>query len=161
MAHKGKGPQDWVHARDVVQTLLDRLPVGRILRQYAVWRLWEDAVGKTVAAQAWPSKIRHGRLFVGVSDAVWLQELQFLKERIKAELNRRLGEPAVKDIFFFLGSGPPSADPGPAAPPRPAPEPFVEIALPPLADERLRAALAALLEARRRRLKPDGGCRQA
>ncbi len=82
--------------------LLQRLPLGRRLREYRVWGVWEAAVGETVAHHARPSKIRQGKLFVAVSDPVWLQELHFLKEPIKSELNRRLGEAVVRDIFFFL-----------------------------------------------------------
>lgn len=97
-----------------------------------------------------------------------MQELQFLKEMVKEKINRRLGEPRVKDIFFVLGgvrrghlSG--ASDSGlvphreePEVCPGRRQEPFVELTVPPLENENLKEVFAALLAARRRRLKGEG-----
>lgn len=67
-----------------------------------IWRVWEEAVGPAVALRARPSWIQNRRLRVLVSDSVWLQELAFMEESIKDNLNRRLGRTAVDKIEFRL-----------------------------------------------------------
>lgn len=67
-----------------------------------IWRVWEDAVGPAVALRARPSWIQNRRLRVLVSDSIWLQELSFMEESIKDNLNSRLGRTAVEKIEFRL-----------------------------------------------------------
>jgi hypothetical protein len=86
---------------------------------------------------------------------MWMQELQFLKEMIKEKINARLGEPVVKDIFFVLGGGRRGHREEPEVSPVRRQEPFVELTVPPLENEELKEAFAALLAARRRRLKGE------
>jgi hypothetical protein len=68
-------------------------------------------VGKTIAANAQPEKIRNGTLFVKVSSSVWMQQLQFMKDMIAEKLNQRLNREVVKNIFFVVGQ---IDSPGPA-----------------------------------------------
>jgi predicted nucleic acid-binding Zn ribbon protein len=70
-----------------------------------IWEAWDEAVGPAIAEHAHPSWIKNGRLRVDVSDPIWMQELEFAKDRIKEKLNRRLGRNAVQRIEFRLGSG--------------------------------------------------------
>ena len=56
----------------------------------------------SVAKHAQPVRIRRGVLCVAVDSPVWMQELQFLKESIRAQLNVRVGSDVVSDIFFVL-----------------------------------------------------------
>jgi hypothetical protein len=67
-----------------------------------IWRLWEESVGSTVALRARPSWIQNRRLRVLVSDSIWLQELSFMEEGIRANLNRLMGREAVEKIEFRL-----------------------------------------------------------
>ncbi len=139
----------------MITTLLQRLPMGRQLQQYQVWGVWREAVGETVARHAWPSKIQKGLLFVHVSDSMWMQELQFLKEMVKEKINRRVGEPVIKDIFFVLGRS--RRERGEEREVRLVrrQEPFVELTLPPLDNDKLKEAFSSLLSARRRSLKEE------
>jgi len=111
-----------------------------------------------VARKARPSRIQHGKLFVMVSNSVYLQELQFSKVQIKNAVNQALGAPVVKDIFFHIGRVREAALP-PAPPPSHPLPPFEELTVPSLGRPELEAALKSLLAARRRRLtkeKPRG-----
>lgn len=73
-----------------------------------MWPHWDDAVGATIARHARPVRIRRGLLCVAVDSPVWMQELQFLKESIRTQLNTRAGADIVSDLFFILdGTGPP------------------------------------------------------
>jgi hypothetical protein len=141
----------WQSAAEVLGSLLPHLPVADRLHEYRVWEVWEEAVGEAVARKARPRKIHNGKLFVIVSNSVYLQELQFFKARIKDAVNQRLGAPVVKDIFFVLGRVQDIAPRAAPPPSRPLP-PFSELQVPALGRPDLESAFAALLAARRRRL---------
>jgi hypothetical protein len=147
----------WKSAADILSAVLPQLPIAGRAHEYRVWEVWEEAVGEAVARKARPSKIQHGKLFVTVSNSLYLQELQFYKTRIKDAVNQRLGAPVVKDLFFVVGRVREAAT-RPAPPPsRPLP-PYSDLTVPALGRPDLEAALAALLTARRRRLrKGDAG----
>jgi hypothetical protein len=87
----------------VLDHSLKRFELSARLDEYGVWPIWNDVVGKTIALNAQPEKIRNGTLFVKVSSPVWMQQLQFMKELIVEKLNERLKTPAVKTIFFMVG----------------------------------------------------------
>jgi hypothetical protein len=87
----------------VLDHSLKRFELGARLDEYGVWPIWNDVVGKTIALNAQPEKIRNGTLFVKVSSPVWMQQLQFMKEPILEKLNQRLKGEVVKTIFFMVG----------------------------------------------------------
>ncbi|HEX9787957.1 MAG TPA: DUF721 domain-containing protein [Candidatus Binatia bacterium] len=87
----------------VLEQSLKRLDLLARLDDYAVWPIWNDVVGKVIARNAQPEKIRNGTLFVKVSSPVWMQQLQFMKDMIAAKLNHRLKGEIVKNIFFMVG----------------------------------------------------------
>jgi Zn-ribbon-containing, possibly RNA-binding protein and truncated derivatives len=82
---------------------LKRFDLAPRLDEYGVWPIWREVVGKMIARNAQPEKIRNGTLFVKVSSPVWMQELQFMKEMIAGKLNQRLNGEIVKNIFFMVG----------------------------------------------------------
>ena len=86
-----------------VKGALHRLNLNTKMRGYAVWGVWEQAVGETVAQQAQPAFVRGGVLFVRCSSSAWMQQLQFMKGTICKELNRLLGKEVIKDIRFQIG----------------------------------------------------------
>jgi hypothetical protein len=144
----------WQSAAEVLATLLPHLPIAARLQEYRIWEVWETAVGEALARKARPSKIHNGKLFVTVSNSVYLQELQFQKLRLKEAVNRQLGTPVVKDIFFFPGRVRETVSP-PAPPPRRPLPPFRELSMPALERADLASAFSALLAARRRRLAKE------
>lgn len=87
----------------VLSQSLKRLDLMPRLDEYGVWPIWNEVVGKTIANNAQPEKIRNGTLVVKVSSPVWMQQLQFMKEMITEKLNQRLKSDAVKTIFFMVG----------------------------------------------------------
>src|SRR5437870_8140095 len=87
----------------VLDKSLNRLELSPRLDEYGVWPIWNDVVGKPIARNAQPEKIRNGTLFVKVTSPVWMQQLQFMKEMIAEKLNQRLKSQIVKNIFFVIG----------------------------------------------------------
>lgn len=88
---------------EVLDQSLKRLDLAVRLDEYGVWPIWNDLVGKTIARNAQPEKIRNGTLFVKVTSPVWMQQLQFMKSMIIDKLNQRLRQDVVKNIFFMVG----------------------------------------------------------
>ena len=86
-----------------VKGALHRLNLNTKMRGYAVWGVWDQAVGETVAQQVQPAFVRGGVLFVKCSSSAWMQQLQFMKATIREELNRLLGTEVIKDIRFQMG----------------------------------------------------------
>ena len=68
-----------------------------------VWRLWDEAVGETIASNARPAAFKGKLLIVHVISATWIHQLQFLKNDLIAKLNDALGKPLVEKIKFKIG----------------------------------------------------------
>jgi hypothetical protein len=88
---------------DVLGNSLKRLDLRSKLDDYGVWPIWNEVVGRTIALNAQPEKIRNGTLFVKVTSPVWMQQLQFMKQMIADKLNDKLKADIVKNIFFIVG----------------------------------------------------------
>jgi hypothetical protein len=85
-------------------------------RSLAAVRAWADAVGPSIAANAWPARLsRDGTLVVHTTSSVWAQELTHMEDLVR----ERLGAAAPARIRFAVGVRP---EPGTEAErPRPAP----------------------------------------
>jgi hypothetical protein len=142
---------------DVLDKSLKRFAPAMRLDEYGVWPVWNDVVGKSIAQNAQPEKIRNGTLFVKVSSSVWMQQLQYMKEMIAEKLNGRLNADVVKNIFFVVGRV--SADgfeeePKPPPPPphsEPAEPSINEAFLDSISDPEIRQAFKKLLKSYSRR----------
>jgi len=140
----------------VLEQSLKRLDLAPRLDEYGVWPIWREVVGRTIARNAQPEKIRNGTLFVKVSSPVWMQELQFMKEMIAEKLNQRLQNNAlVKNIFFMVGRIEETEPPAAAAETTAAEEnfdhPVNQDFLQSIEDPEIRAAFAKLLKSYARR----------
>jgi hypothetical protein len=118
-----KTPQSIDRVGVVLGNSLKRLDLSYRLNEYGVWPVWDEVVGKTIALNAQPEKIRNGTLFVKVTSSVWMQQLQFMKEMIAEKLNHRLNREVVKNIFFVVGR---IDSPGPTEPVTPPSTPAVD-----------------------------------
>lgn len=70
------------------------------LNRYQAWLIWDQVVGKQIAARARPLRFRQGVLEVQVDHPVWMQQLQMLKSQILDKLNRQLPNAKIEDIFL-------------------------------------------------------------
>ena len=67
-------------------------------------RVWPDAVGETVARNAWPARLaRDGTLHVNTASATWAFELGRLVPTILAQLGAKLGETTPPALRFSPG----------------------------------------------------------
>jgi predicted nucleic acid-binding Zn ribbon protein len=75
---------------DVLEPIQERLAPPDLLA--AVQRHWREAVGDTVADEAWPDHERGGRVTVRCRSAVWAAELTMLENDLLRQVNERLAE---------------------------------------------------------------------
>ncbi len=93
-----------VPLKEVVQGILspgDRDDLE--LRQH-IRRVWEAVVPDSLLSHARLVDLRRKELWVEVSASPWSQELQFLKPKILAALDRALGPGKVKDLRVRVGN---------------------------------------------------------
>lgn len=97
---------------DDVRRELDRFgPQGAIA---AVVAAWPDAVGDSIARNAWPARIaRDGTLHVATSSSAWAFELGLLEAELRGRLAEQLREKAPIRLRFAPGRLPESAAPEP------------------------------------------------
>ena len=79
-----------------VAALAERLAPLTLLAD--VQRVWPQAVGEVVAAQAEPTGERDGVLLVTCSSAVWAQELDLMAPDLVARLNTLLNAERVRAL---------------------------------------------------------------
>jgi predicted nucleic acid-binding Zn ribbon protein len=79
-----------------IAELADRLAPQTTLAE--VQRVWPDAVGEVIAAQAEPTSERDGVLTVTCASAVWANELDLLGPELKGRINAALGADTVRAL---------------------------------------------------------------
>jgi hypothetical protein len=117
MTDKKRGGKEG-HIGDLVEQLLTSKGLTAQLKKYQTWSCWDDVVGPQIARYAQPLRIRGRILEVRVSQSTWMQQLQLLKPKILIQLNERLEENLLDDIFLKSG---PIKTPAIASPSEPPP----------------------------------------
>lgn len=79
-----------------IAALADRLAPQTTLAE--VQRVWPEAVGDVVAAQAEPTAERDGVLTVTCASSVWAQELDLMGPELIERINAGLGTEAVRAL---------------------------------------------------------------
>ena len=85
-------------AGGAIATLVDGLAPASGLA--ALQRVWPQAVGEALAAQAHPSAERDGVVTVTCSSSVWAQELTLMGPELAARLNGALRSEFVRELRF-------------------------------------------------------------
>jgi len=83
-------------AGHAISALAERLAPQTLLAD--VQRVWPDAVGELVAAQAEPTGERDGVLVVTCASAVWAQELDLMAPDLVGRINGLLAGGAVRGL---------------------------------------------------------------
>ncbi len=101
---KNKKPSALLSASSVLQGLLGNVqsPLSEPFTRWKLWRYWEEIVGEGLAKMSVPVEFHRGRLVIWAKSSAQLQDLHFMAEAIKLEVNRFLGRPAVHSIRFTL-----------------------------------------------------------
>jgi predicted nucleic acid-binding Zn ribbon protein len=93
----------WQTGGNAVRNLLFRIAGDKYRDLVLIALSWERAVGSTMAERSFVDGFRHGILFIGVSNSVWIQELSLNKQMILQRLNAEVKN-KIKDIVFYIKS---------------------------------------------------------
>ena len=85
-------------AAGAVTALIDGLAPASGLA--AIQRVWPQAAGELVGAQAHPTAEREGVVTVTCSSSVWAQELTLMAPELAGRLNDALGGENVRELRF-------------------------------------------------------------
>ncbi len=91
--------------KDVLQGLLRPGDWQLLEQRRRIREVWERVVPPSLLAHSQLVDLRRRELWVGVSASPWVQELQFLKPRILAQMAKELGSGVVVDVRFTIGRG--------------------------------------------------------
>jgi hypothetical protein len=70
-----------------------------------VWARWSEIVGPSVAAHAEPSSLKGGVLRVCADSPTWATEIGYLRDEIRASVNRTVGLELVHEVRVWTGPG--------------------------------------------------------
>ena len=100
---KSDKQSDFVHIRNILDDVLEPYRSKPDFELKEVWRLWDEAVGETIAQNARPAAFKGNLLVVHVSSSTWIHQLQFLKNDMIIKLNAALGRPLIEELKFKIG----------------------------------------------------------
>lgn len=95
---------DFVHISNIIDDVIKQYRCEPDFDLKAVWRLWDETVGETIAQNARPAAFKGKLLIVHASSSAWIHQLQFLKSDLISKLNAALGKVLVEDIKFKIGT---------------------------------------------------------
>jgi len=91
---------------DFLHKTLKRRKINLDMADSSLVETWNKSVGKVIATQTFPFKIKNNTLFVKVSNSTWMQQLQYMKQDIIDKVNTAFVGKTVKDIYFSIGKIP-------------------------------------------------------
>ncbi|MDA8126865.1 MAG: DUF721 domain-containing protein [Deltaproteobacteria bacterium] len=91
---------------EILQKILKKRNIPHTPTDRQLIERWRRAVGPRISANTYPDSLKRGVLFVRVSAAVWMHQLQFLKEEILAKLNEAKGPEEIRSLHFAIGEIP-------------------------------------------------------
>ena len=94
-----------VPVKEVVRSILTPGNRDSLEMRQQIRRVWEAVAPAALLSHARLIDLRRKELWVEVDASPWAQELQFLKPKILAALDRALGPGKVKDLRVRVGKG--------------------------------------------------------
>ena len=94
----------------ILSGLAKRLGLESRLLELRLQHQWSDIIGEPIASQTWPAHIRFKKLYLTVTNSVWLQQLTFLKPSLLAKLHETAGKSQIDDIVLRVGEVPVSTN---------------------------------------------------
>jgi hypothetical protein len=94
-----------VRIKDLLGDTGRRLGLPAAVETGAIWSRWTEIVGPAVAAHAEPSSLKSGVLRVRADSPAWATEIGYLKDEIKAAVNRLVGLELVEEVRLWTGPG--------------------------------------------------------
>ena len=98
--YRANATSDPVAVGDAIRQVVDNLGLAEKLREQRVLSLWEEIVGKDIAAVTQVEGFRwgQGELTVSAQNPIQSDWLRYQRETIRQNLNREVGGDVVKTI---------------------------------------------------------------
>ena len=106
------------NSRDLLTELVRTRDFEPKMIEQKVFSLWRQYLGTPIGTKTMPVSISGGILKVYTEYPLYKQELLFLKEKIIADLNAKLGKPILTDIRIDVRQSVTSTPPHTSAPTR-------------------------------------------
>jgi predicted nucleic acid-binding Zn ribbon protein len=85
---------------DALRGALDEFGMERKIREQQIFLRWKDIVGQAIANNSAPLRLRDGKLWIQVPQAVWRQELSMMRSELAEKINSALGCRIVEEIIL-------------------------------------------------------------
>jgi predicted nucleic acid-binding Zn ribbon protein len=86
--------------KDIVERMIKVSGMEEVYLEYRVVRDWKNIVGEGIARNVKAVECREGILKLFCPNAIWRNELIFLKKDIIKKINDFIGKEVVRDIRF-------------------------------------------------------------
>ncbi len=87
--------------QQILHSLIKKYKLEEIIERSELIEKFEEVVGKQISSQARIIDFHNGILKLEVENAVWKNEVFFLREKIIEKLNQAYGKPIVKQIVIL------------------------------------------------------------
>jgi hypothetical protein len=88
-----------VDVRDLMEAAITK---SRLLKEGILKSEWDKIVGE-LSKKSFVIFLKQGKLFVGVENSIWIQQMNFQKQSIIKKINEFLGGDYVSEIIFKIG----------------------------------------------------------
>lgn len=86
--------------REVIEDLINEYKIGSRLKEASIIKVWNSVTGKAISSRTTRVYIKDGILHIYLNSSVVKNELLMLREALKEQLNKRVGETVVKEIII-------------------------------------------------------------
>lgn len=87
--------------QQILNSLIKKYKLEEIIERSELIEKFEEVVGKQISSQAKIKDFQNGILKLEVENAVWKNEIFFLREQIIEKLNQAYGKSIVKQIVIL------------------------------------------------------------
>ncbi len=89
---------------EVLQSLFEdgKSPLSEQFLRWKLWARWADYVGASLAKECEPVGYQRGTLYIWVANSSSMHNLNFLKDQIQNEINKKLNRSFVERIRLTL-----------------------------------------------------------
>ncbi len=86
--------------REIIGEILKEYQIDRKLKERDLIRQWEEVAGINVSRSTSAIYIREGTLYVSIRSSVIRNELIWIRDELRKELNRRAGEELIRELVI-------------------------------------------------------------
>lgn len=100
--NKNKKPQK---ISGILEHLINKIKFDVRSDQEFLQKIWIEAVGERINSHSLPVRFKGNKLLVYVENSVWMNELTYLKERIKIQCQQAFSDMnlSLEDLIFRIG----------------------------------------------------------